>query len=147
MEKLLMEDLKTSMKEKNKIKKDLLQLVISKAKGFAKDEMREVSNQDFLRSIKSEIKQTNDAFEQMKSFLSEDKQGEYSLKLEILKSYLPSQLDESQIMIEVETAFVSLNLEKSTKSMGTVMKVLKEKLGESVDSAVLSRCVKDFINK
>lgn len=146
MEKLLMEDLKTSMKEKNKIKKELLQLVISKAKGFAKDDMREVSDQDFLRSIKSEIKQTNDAFEQMRSFLSEEKREEYTLKLEILKSYLPSQLDESQIVVEVAKVFDLLNLEKSTKSMGAVMKVLKEKLGESVDSAVLSKCVKEYIN-
>lgn len=145
MEKILMEDLKEAMRDRNKIKKDALQLVISKAKSFAKDEKRDVLAADYSQAIKSELKQTRDAYSQMKEYLSAEKRGEYEIKISILEGYLPEQLSMSQIDSEINLFFMSESLEKSPKNMGVAMKSLKLKLGDRVDAALLSKRVKEYL--
>jgi len=82
-------DLKTAMKEKNKIAKDAISFTIGKAGDYAKnDGNRPVEDSDVLRALKSEIKQTEDALNQMKDNLSHEGITELKTRINVLKKYM-----------------------------------------------------------
>lgn len=140
-------DLKTAMKEKNKIAKDAISFTIGKAKDYAKnDGNREVEDNDILRALKSEIKQTEDALSQMKDHLSAEALEELTTRITVLSTYMPEQLSPEKVQEAIEAAFTDLALEKSMKSMGTAMKKLQDTIGDQVDGKTLSTMVRAYIN-
>lgn len=140
-------DLKTAMKEKNKIAKDAISFTIGKAGDYAKkDGNRPVEDSDILRALKSEIKQTEDALAQMKDNLSPDGITELTTRIDVLKKYMPEQLSTEKVQEAIEAVFNDLGLDKSMKSMGTAMKSLQETIGDQVDGKTLSTMVRGFIN-
>lgn len=140
-------DLKTAMKEKNKIAKDAISFTIGKASDYAKsDGNRDVEDKDVLRAIKSEIKQTEDALSQMKDNLSPEGIEELKTRIEVLTKYMPEQLSPEAVQEAIEATFTELGLEKSMKSMGTAMKQLQETIGDQVDGKTLSTMVRGYIN-
>lgn len=143
MLKILMEDLKTSMKEKDVLRKESLQLIISKAKSIAKEKLSEVNNEYIMASINSELKQTKEALEMMRKNLSEKAIADYEYKIKVISGYLPKQLDEFEIKEKIDEAIEELNISKEIKNMGTLIKHLKEKLGNTVDGKLLSEMVKE----
>lgn len=143
MLKILMEDLKTSMKEKDVLKKESLQLIISKAKLIAKEKLVEVNDEHIMTSVNSELKQTKEALEMMRKNLSEKAIADYEYKIKVISGYLPKQLDEFEIKEKIDEAIEELNISKEIKNMGTLIKHLKEKLGNTVDGKLLSETVKE----
>lgn len=140
-------DLKTAMKEKNKIAKDAISFTIGKAKDYAKnDGNRAVEDTDVLRALKSEIKQTEDAISQMKDHLSAEALEELTRRITVLSTYMPEQLSPEKVQEAIEAAFTDLALEKSMKSMGTAMKKLQDTIGDQVDGKTLSTMVRAYIN-
>lgn len=140
-------DLKTAMKEKNKLAKDAISFTIGKAKDYAKnDGDREVEDADVLRAIKSELKQTEDAITQMKDNLSAEALNELTTRIEVLTKYMPEQLSPEKVQEAIEATFSELGLEKSMKCMGTAMKQLQETIGDQVDGKTLSTMVRGYIN-
>lgn len=138
----LMDDLKESMKNKEKSRKEVIQLIVGKAKGLAKDTLVEVDDSHVLSAVNSELKQTKDALFQMRERLTDDKIKDYEYKIEVIESYLPKQLTKEEIEIEVENAVSELNLKRDIKSMGTIIKHVKSKFGMAIDGKVLSDVVK-----
>lgn len=138
----LMEDLKTSMKEKDTARKEVIQLIIGKAKGIAKDTLVEVEDSHIMMAVNSELKQTKEALEMMKDNLSEESLKEYEYKIKSIMEYLPKQLSEHEVLEHIEHAIYELNLPREQKSMGNLMKYLKSKLGNSVEGKVLSDAIK-----
>ena len=143
----LMSDLKDAMKNKNKNVKDIVKAIVSKAKGYAKEKLREVNDEDIIRAIKSELKQTQDALSQMKDNFSEEQIKDYEGRINIIKAYLPKQYSEDEIKTFVDVLFSETGLEKNIKAMGTAMKAMKEKLRNKADSALLSKTIKNYINQ
>ena len=139
-----------AMKNKDKITKDAMIMVLSTATNLAKVELVEVNDTHAMTALKREIKQTNDTIKLTKEAL--EKQGkdltvlnkEYT-KLEVLTSFLPTQLTELEVNSAVEEAITVLEVDKNMKAMGKVMKYLQAELGDTVDNSMLSRVVKQHL--
>lgn len=140
-----------AMKSKDTVMRDAMIMVLSTATNLAKAELVEINDTHAMAALKREIKQTNDTIKITKEAL--EKQGkdltvldkEYT-KLELLNSFLPKQLTEEEVLNEVESAILTLSVEKNMKSMGVVMKHLQSKLGDTVDSSMLSKVVKQSLS-
>lgn len=168
MIKTLRADLKDAMKSKDAVKKSTLQLTIGKAQKIAKEEYIEkrklavggnslekflsteieglVKNEHVMSSVKSEIKETKQALQEMREKLAPEKIKEYEYIIEILEIYLPTQLSVEQVRLEVIEAIKTLETEKSMKNMGQVMGYLKKKLGDTIDGKTLSTVLKSELN-
>ena len=139
-----------AMRCKDTITRDAMIMVLSTATNLAKAELVEVNDTHAMTALKREIKQTNDTIKITKEAL--EKQGkdltvldkEYK-KLEVLSSFLPKQLTEEEVETEVEFTISELRVERSMKSIGIVMKHLQSKLGDTVDSSILSKVVKKHL--
>ena len=65
---------------------------------------------------------------------------------EILREFLPEQLSEAEVVTIVEDVVASMN-DVSTQKMGQVIGVVKQKVGNAADGALVAKIVKEKLTK
>jgi len=125
-------EIKQAMREKNTVMRDILRMVVAKAKLTAKNENdREVTNEDILSTVRKQIKENKDSVDALKEagriFEKE------VLEIEVLSEYLPAQMPAGE-MQKIVTDIVSGIPEdkRNMKSKGIVMGKLS-KYRDSLD--------------
>ena len=146
----LMEDKKQAMKDKEKIKKDVLTLVIADSQDRYKKENPhgegKPTDEQVLSALNTQLKQTKDSLEQFTKANRQDLIDENKQKLEVLESYFPKQLEDNEILYEIERVMKGLGLEKNLKSMGKLMGVLSKELKGKADGSRINLLVKEYLS-
>ena len=139
----------TSVKNKEESSIKTLRLIKSaiKNKDIAtrtEDNKDGLSNDQIIILLQSLIKQRNESVEMYK------KGGRTNLvelelqEIEIIKSFLPKQLDEKELTKIVEDIVKSNNF-TSIKDMGKVMGILKSEHSGKIDMSLAGKIVKEYI--
>ena len=95
----LMEDLKNSMKEKNVIRKNVIQMVRAAILQIEKDKGIEVDDNKILEIIAKEVKTRNDSLEDFRKGGREDLVEQAKQEIAILSEYLPKQLSREEVKV------------------------------------------------
>jgi uncharacterized protein YqeY len=136
IKKELMNDLKSAMKNKNKLKKSVITMLRAEIKQIEVDERTEVDDEKILDIIASQIKTKRKALEDFKTAEREDLIEETEKEIEILKEYLPEQLSDEALTAIIEETIETVGAE-SMKDMGAVMgKVVPQVKGKAESSKV-----------
>ena len=140
----LKEDLKTSLKEGDKVRtgtvRQLLAAMVNKEKE-GKGEVTEEQLQDVVSAEAKKRRESIDAFE--KGGRPELVQKEKA-ELEVLFSYLPEQLTQEQIRELVKEAIQKTGA-AGQKDMGRVMGELTPQIKGKADGALVANIVKDLL--
>lgn len=138
----LFNDLKQAMKDKDSIKKDVVQIVRAGVLQLEKDNKIENLDDDgVLTVISKEIKKLNDVLPDFEKGGRQDLIDEANQKINILKAYLPEQLSEDEIKNIIKTV-VSETGACSMKDMGKVMGAVSAKTKGRADNKTVSELVK-----
>jgi len=111
---------------------------VSKGKALTDDE--------FLGVVQKEIKTRNESLADAQKAHRQDLVDAALAEIEILKTYLPAQLNPNELLELVRQTIVEVNATCS-KDMGAVMKVLLPKLQGSATNSEASRIVKEELSK
>lgn len=136
-----MKDIIQAMKEKQTLKKGLLQLVKAGLENAEKAKKAPLTEAEEIQIIQREIKQTKDSLAEGEKANREDIVKEAQEKLDILYAYLPKQLSEE----EVTAKLVELGVEKGM-NMGQAMKIAMPALSGKTENAIISKAVKQLIS-
>ena len=141
----LFADLKQAMKDKDAVKKDIVQLVRAGVLQLEKDNKVEASDEDVMSVITKEIKKLNDVMPDFEKAGRQDLIDEANKKIAILKAYLPEQMSEDAIKQLIrqtveETGAVSM------KDMGKVMGAVSAKTKGRADNKLVSQLVKEILS-
>ena len=98
-----------------------------------------------MEILNSEIKKREQAIELYIKGERPELAANEKLEIEIIKEYLPEPLTEAEMKIEVDKAVSEIEAE-TMKDMGTVMKLLKERLGTRADGRTLSNLVRSRLS-
>ena len=128
----LLEDLKNSMKEKNIVRKNVIQMVRAAILQIEKDKGIEVDDNKILEIIAKEVKTRNDSLEDFEKGGREDLVKQAKEEIEILSEYLPKQLTREELREKLEVIVKEVGA-TTIKDMGKVMKVAKEQIGTAAD--------------
>lgn len=142
MIKTIRTDIKTAMMEKNVIKRDVLKMVLNKANSLAKDaKIDEPTNDMVLDAIKKEMKQIQDTIDILISNRKSDSDlyKESVQKLDILKAYLPKQLTEDELEVQIKEFIEKNNIDTSNR--GAVMKVVMPEFKSKADGKLINKVV------
>lgn len=139
---VIMKDLIRAMKEKNKVKKGVLQLVKAGLENAEKDKKRPLKPDEEIQIIQKEIKQTKESLKEAERFGRQDLISETKEKLKILSSYLPDQLDEG----EVKERLIALGIGPGM-NMGEAMKKAITALAGKAENALIAKVVKHLISQ
>lgn len=140
----LLEDLKNSMKEKNIVRKNVIQIVRAAILQIEKDKGIEVDDNKILEIIAKEVKTRNDSLEDFEKGGREDLVKQAKEEIEILSEYLPKQLTREELREKLEVIVKEVGA-TTIKDMGKVMKVAKEQIGTAADGRSINEVVKEIL--
>ena len=141
----LLEDLKNSMKEKNTIRKNVIQMVRAAILQVEKDKQIELNDEQIIDIIAKESKKRKDALGDYEKSGREDLINEIKEEIQILAEYLPKQLSIEEVEAIVKEVITNQNA-TSIKDMGKVMKAAKEKIGAASDGKTINEAVKKLLS-
>lgn len=140
----LLEDLKNCMKNKNVVRKNVIQMVRAAILQVEKDNSITLDDNQIIDIIAKESKKRKDSLVDYEKSGREDLINELKEEINILAEYLPKQLSMEEVekivkeVIEAEGA-------TSMKDMGKVMKSAKEKIGAASDGRTINEAVKKLL--
>lgn len=140
----LMEDLKDSMKNKNEIRKNTVQMVRAAILQIEKDKGIQVEDDKILEIIAKEVKTKKDALKDFEKAKRQDLIDQTNKEIEILQEYLPKQLTKEEIKEKLEKIISDLGA-TSMKDMGAIMKEAKSQMGASADGKTINEVAKEIM--
>jgi len=138
------DDVKDAMRNKDAFKRDTLRTLTASIKQHEVDTREEPTDAMIETLIQRLIKQRDEAANQYKDAGREDLYEKESSEIEILKAYLPKQLDDSELETIIKALVAEVGAE-GPKDMGRVMGAAKEKIGTKADGKRVSECVKTVL--
>lgn len=148
------EEIKTAMKNKDTEKRDVLKMVVDKAKAIVKEKnptnvTEDIPDDVILQAIQKEVKQLNQTKDTLKGKENTDLYASTTLKIGILSGYLPTQMTENELEKYIESELIKLtgvNVKISPKIKGMVMKNIMPKLKGKADSRLINQVVDRLLN-
>lgn len=141
----ILEDLKSAMKEQNKLKLSVIRMVKSSIQMEELNKKRELTDEEVIDVISKQIKTRKDSINEFTKGGRDDLVESTSKEIEILSAYLPEQLTEDEIIEIINKAFDEVKPE-STKDMGRVMKAVTPLLKGRADMGKVSSIIKAKLN-
>lgn len=140
----LLNDLKQAMKDKDTVKKEIVQMVRAGVLQIEKDKKIEADDAVVTEVIAKEIKKLGDVIPDFEKGGRDDLIEEANKKITILKAYLPEQLSADEIK-EVISAAIAETGAASPKDMGKVMGVVTGKTKGRADNKLVSTLVREML--
>lgn len=141
----LMEDLKEAMKEKQTLRKNVVQMIRAAILQVEKDKQIELEDNQILEIIVKEAKKRKDSLSDYEKSGREDLINQVKEEIEIISEYLPKQLTREEIT-EIVKQVIEETGATSIKDMGKVMKSAKEKMGATADGKTINEVVRELLN-
>ena len=140
----LMEDLKISMREKNNLRKNTIQMVRAAILQIEKDKGIEVDDGKILEIIAKEVKTKKDALVDFEKGGREDLIAQTNEEMAVLQEYLPKQLTHDELVEKVKEVIAKVGA-TSIKDMGVVMKEAKAQIGTAADGKSINEVLKELL--
>lgn len=141
----LMEDLKEAMKDKQTLRKNVVQMIRAAILQVEKDKQIELEDNQILEIIVKEAKKRKDSLSDYEKSGREDLINQVKEEIEIISEYLPKQLTKEEIT-EIVKQVIEETGATSIKDMGKVMKSAKEKMGATADGKTINEVVRELLN-
>ena len=142
---MLMEDLKTSMKEKDNLRKNTITMLRSRIKQYEVDNREDANDDLIMQMIQKELKERSDTLESLKDSNRDDLIEDTKAEIAILEKYLPKQLSDDELAEIIEKIIAETKAE-SIKDMGKVMASAKEQIGSRATPKRMSEIIKEKLS-
>jgi len=144
MKERLLDDLKTAMREKNVMRKDLLQIVRAGVLQVEKDTLQTLDEAGVLDILAKEHKKRAETIQELDGSGRTDMIEKNRAEMAIIEEYLPRQLSETEIEELVRQAILQSGA-LSARDMGQVMKVLMPDVKGRADGKLVNQIVKRLL--
>jgi uncharacterized protein YqeY len=137
-------DMKAAMKARDAETRDTLRFVLSALKNAEIDKRTELTSEDELKLIRTQVKQRQDSIEQFRAGGRDDLAEREEAQVRIIERYLPQQMDDAELEAFVKAGIAEAGAE-SQKDMGKVMGLLTPRADGRVDGKRLSTAVRNAL--
>jgi len=135
-------DMTTAMKAKDAARTSTLRMVKAAIMNREKEGAGELSDDDVLKLLRSQVKQRRDSVEQYGAAGRQELVDKETAEIAVIEEYLPQAASEAEIEQAVVDAIAETGA-SSMKDMGAVMKTAMSKLaGKNADGKLVSETVK-----
>jgi len=139
------DDMKSAMKAGEKERLGTIRLILSAIKQQEVDSRKDLEDSDIIAILDKMSKQRRESIDQYEKAGRDDLAGKEKAELEILQTYLPSQLGDDEIAAMIDEAIKATGAE-AMKDMGKVMGILKPKMQGRADMAAVSAQIKSRLS-
>ena len=140
----LKEDLKSAMKDKDTVRKNVVQLIKAGVLQIEKDNKVTLDDSGVLEVVAKQLKQRRDSLPEYEKSGRDDLIAQLKREMEILMEYLPPQLTEDELKAIVKEAVESTGA-SSVKDMGKVMAAVMPKTKGRADGKEINRIARELL--
>lgn len=108
-------------------------------------EQSQLSDDEIIETIFSEVKKRKEAIEQFEKAGRTELAQKEKTEMEILMAYMPEQMSEEQIRIEIQKTISELNAQ-GPKDMGKVIGTVIAKIKGKADGGLISKIAKELLS-
>jgi len=137
-------DMKEAMRARDAERRDALRYVLSVVKNAEIDKRRELTVDEELQLLRTQVKQRQDAIEQFRDGGRDDLAGREESQMALIETYLPQQMSDDELVSFVRQGVEETGAE-GPKDMGKVMGLLNKRAEGRVDGRRLSAAVRDAL--
>jgi len=138
----IVSDMTAAMKAKDADRTSTLRMVKAAIMNREKEGAGELTDEDVLKLLRSQVKQRRDSVEQYEKAGRQDLAAKEAAEIAVIESYLPQAASAAEIDQAVGEAVAETGA-TSPKDMGAVMKSVMAKLaGKNADGRAVSEAVK-----
>ena len=139
------EDLKSAMKEKDTIKKNVVQLIRAGVKQIEVDKRVTLDDEGVMEVIAKQLKQRRDSLPEYEKSGRDDLITQLKREMEILMGYLPKQLTHEELEEIVKEAVLATGA-KTIKDIGKVMSYVMPKTKGVADGKEINAIVRSMLD-
>ena len=140
------DDMKAAMRARETERLGTIRLLLAAIKQREVDEQITLDDAAVTAVVDKMIKQRKDSIAQFEAAGRADLVAQESAELAVLAAYMPEQLSDAEIAVEVQAAVAQTGA-AGPQDMGKVMGVLKGKLAGRADMTAVSALVKAALAK
>ena len=141
----LADDLKSAMKEKNVIRKNVVQMVRAAVLQFEKDNKVTLEDDGVLEVIAKQLKQRKDSLPDYEKSGRDDLIADLKAEMDVLMDYLPKQLTREELEVIVKEVIEEVGA-STIKDMGKVMAEAKAKTVGRADGRMINEVAKALLS-
>ena len=142
----ILKDMTTAMKEQDKFNLSVLRMLKSALQLEKINLKHDLTDEEAMVVIKRQVKQRKDSMSEFEKYGKTEEVANLQKEIECLSKYLPAELSEEEINKQLDVIFDELKPE-SMKDMGRVMKEATARLGAGADGSLVSKLVRERLNK
>lgn len=138
-------DMKTALKNGEKVKANTLRLLISKLKNKAIEVRSSLDDKQILQVIQKTAKQHKESIRMYKDGNREDLVEQEQAELDIVERYLPSMMSEEEVNIVVESIIQETGA-TTMADFGKVMSQVMKKGAGKIDGSIAQSILKSKLS-
>jgi uncharacterized protein YqeY len=146
LKEVLQQDLKTAMKEKDTIRKNVVTMMRAAILQIEKDKKIELDDEGVIEVIAKGVKQRKDSIPEFEKGNRQDLIENINKEIDILMAYLPQQLSDDEVSRIVADTIIEVGAQ-SVKDMGRVMSALMPKVKGRADGKLVNILVKQQLQQ
>lgn len=140
LEKLVFDDLKQAMRDKDVLTKGVLTILKANLDSATKEKKRTLTLEEAMNVVRKELKQIGQSYDAAVKANRDDIIANESMKRSILERYLPEQLDDDAIKTILINAGIT-----SGMNMGDAMTAAKTAINGRAENGKVSMIVRQII--
>jgi uncharacterized protein len=144
MKERLLDDLKAAMRNKDVLRKDMLQILRAAVLQVEVDTRQTLDDSGIAEILAREYKKRVETIQELEGSSRTDMIAKNRAEMAIIEDYLPRQLSESEIEVLVRQA-ISQSGAQSARDMGQVMKVLMPEIKGRADGKLVNQVVRRLL--
>ena len=137
---VLNDKVKAAMRARDTFTANKLRMIIASAKGMAKSDVRDVSDNDVVKSCQRLSKDANIVLEAAEKQGREDVISECKKELAIYSEYIPKMMGED----EVKASISEIVKNENPSNFGALMKSAMQNLKGKADGKIVANVCKEF---
>ena len=141
----LADDLKSAMKNKDVIRKNVVQFLRAGILQVEKDNKVTLDDSGVLEVIAKQLKQRKDSLPDYEKSGRDDLIAGLKAEMDVLMDYLPKQLTEDELKAVIEETIAEVGA-SSMKDMGKVMAAVKAKTVGRADGRMINEIAKGLLS-
>lgn len=140
----LQHDVKDAMKEKDKLRKDAIQMLRSAILQIEKDKQITLDEDGLVEVLARELRSRMEALAEIEKGGRKDLTESLKREIAIIRTYLPEPVSEAELEAIVREAFIETGAQ-SVKDMGKVMKAVLPKVKGRADGSQINAIAKQLL--
>lgn len=138
-------DLKESMKNKDKMKLSVIRMLKSAIQMAQIEAKHDLSDDEIVTVISKQIKMRKDSIKEFENAKRDDLVAQYQEEVKILNTYMPEQMSLEEVTKIIDSVIAEVK-PTSPKQMGLVIKEVSPKVKGRYDMGEVSKLIKDKLS-